>query len=524
MPKKTAAKNYALTSVPEGWCLVPIGDLRLDPKNMRDHGPEGSINREEMLYSLRKFGQRRAATIRKETMTVSTGNLMVELMRDVLEIKQVVCYISDDDELLAQEWALTDNRMGEYGRWKAGVESMISDMAKRGSDIADHGFDEDFVARMAKTLTPVPPVQPAPPPGGDIVPADIPAITTAGELVELGPHTLHCADCVEVLRDLDENSIDACVTDPPYGIGFMGQGWDSALPGPPFAAELFRVLKPGAHGLLFAANRTIHRLAVMLEDAGFEVRDQIGWLTYQGFPKSHDVSKAIDKKAGAKRRVIGTKRSGIANPNEPARHTIGASSSIDVDITAPATPAAKQWEGWGTAVKPAIEPAILVRKPLDGTVAENVLKWGTGGLNIDACRYPYGDPSWPGPQDGDQPPPPMTVSPRRRRPRKVGRMYQGLEFVCTPSPLGRWPANVFYCPKTAASEREGNTHATVKPVRLMRWLLKLVTPPGGTVLEPFLGSGSTLIAAHDLDLKMIGIEQEPKYCDIIRARWSAVEG
>lgn len=455
--------------------------------------------------------------------------------------------------------------------------------------------DVDLFDRMVFIDLEVPPMPPevgttekVPSGGGsNKIPAVVPAITKPGEKVRLGNHMLHCCDCVEFMQEMPSNSVDACVTDPPYGIGFLGAKWDSALPGVHFATQLFRVLKPGAHAILFAANRTIHRLAVLLEDAGFEVRDQIGWLTYQGLPKSHDVSKAIDRQRDDRDDILrvtawirserdrsGLKNSDIDAPfgfSGMAGHWTSSKSQPSVptlqqipqllelfgltldgvpdemrtliwtlngrkgqpgdawfrrEITGyhegpspigsyadkfkdshhvakerrdnPASPEARQWEGWGTALKPATEPAIVVRKPLEGTVAESVLKWGTGGLNINACRYALGDVAWPGPSDE------------------------------TWSDLGRWPANIYYCPKPAPAERERGaenlqSHPTVKPVRLMNWLLRLVTPPGGLVLEPFLGSGSTLIASDGLDLKMIGIEREPMYCDIIRARFDALD-
>jgi site-specific DNA-methyltransferase (adenine-specific) len=216
----------------------------------------------------------------------------------------------------------------------------------------------------------------------------------------------------------------------------------------------------------------VHRLTVALEDAGLEVRDQIGWLQWQGFPKSLDVSKALDKKAGAE---------------------------------------AKQWAGWGTALKPSTEPAILCRKPLAGTVADNVLEHGVGGINIDGCRMAYGDPAWAGPQhetatrltnNGS----PFTAS-------TAGTVVENTK--------GRWPANIYVCPKPPKSEKgDTNKHPTVKPVQLMRWLIRLVTPPGETVLEPFCGSGTTLIAAEAEGIRCVAFEREPTYCDIIRARYT----
>lgn len=354
---------------------------------------------------------------------------------------------------------------------------------------------------------------------------------------------------------MDAQTIDAIVTDPPYGIGFMGKGWDCSVPGEDFASEALRVLKPGGHLIAFAATRTVHRLAVALEDAGFEIRDQIAWLQWQGFPKSLDVSKVIDRAAGADREIIAIDRrynepSGIVNAGRGAQ----ARTLIDRKITAPATEDAKRWDGWGTALKPAFEPAILVRKPLEGTVAANVLKWGTGAINVDACRFAYGDPAWPGPSEdpGARSTGGYTNSP----------VFGGAKDVLrdvAPNDPGRWPANIYHCPKPSRGERERgcerlqartgaeavdreegtaglnspragagrtasgvrNYHPTVKPIDLMVWLCKLITPPGGRVLDPFLGSGTTGIAALRCGFDFTGIERDPDYMTIARARAGA---
>jgi len=368
-----------------------------------------------------------------------------------------------------------------------------------------------------------------------------------GERFEIGGATLICGDCVEVLSGMAENSVDAIVTDPPYGIGFMGKEWDCAVPGKEWADQCLRVLKPGGHIISFAATRTVHRLGVVLEDSGFEIRDMISWLQWQGFPKSKNISLSIDKGEGHpnRGRAIPTASSYQACDSDMKNKL----TSNPVDPYKPKTKEAEQWVGWGTALKPSQEPAILARKPLEGTVAENVLKWGAGGLNIDGCRIAYGDAAWPGPQDlGD---------PNRFAKTNGGSFAALYKFPPVAGHVnGRWPANIYHCPKPSRGEREDgcvdifevtgadavgrkegtagmnspragagrtaskvmNYHPTVKPVRLMRWLVRLVTPPGGVVLDTFLGSGTTCIAAEREGVKSIGIEYSAEYAGICKAR------
>jgi len=483
--------------------------------------------------------------------------------------------------------------------------------------------------------------------------------------------TLHHGDCREVMADMESNSIDAIVTDPPYELGFMGKKWDSSgiAYDPLLWAEALRVLKPGGHLLAFGGTRTYHRMACAIEDAGFEIRDSIHWIYGSGFPKSLDVSKAIDKIDAAamrseraqvfqawlrqhitpqeindltqtdmghhltthptqpsvataemfdllrphlpevpaeieamvrqrtiesenfkKREVIGRldnvpeKRPGFASDR------FGGGGSHSIDITAPATPEAARWQGWGTALKPAHEPVVVARKPLVGTVAANVLEYGTGALNIDECRIEGDVPSVPQPKFGVS----DGVYEFGAGEGRNGEMSQA---------SGRWPANIvldedaaaeldaqsgvgvsgtavkrngvtgwgtapvgtpdvgygdtggasrfFYCAKASSSERnagmdelpesvvsvwggddddlsEGkkstvprrNIHPTVKPLDLMRWLVRLVTPPGGTVLDPFMGSGTTAEACVIEGFEWVGIEQNADYIPLIEARLS----
>ena len=348
---------------------------------------------------------------------------------------------------------------------------------------------------------------------------------------------LHLGDCLEVMKTLPDCSVDAVVTDPPYGLSFMGKKWDYDVPSVEIWAECLRVLKPGGHLLAFAGTRTQHRMAVRIEDAGFEIRDMIAWVYGSGFPKSLDVSKALDRAAGAE---------GGHGPMKRA------------------TPEAQQWAGWGTALKPALEPITMARKPLAGTVAANVLEHGTGALNVDGCRV------------GTSKNVPASVS--KKAPANCYGKYA--EAGETPGVgghdpnIGRWPANLihdgsdevvglfpanagafapvrgtepskpakntygeyargggafhndtgsaarfFYTAKAAKSDRDnGNTHPTVKPTDLMRYLCRLVTPPGGIVLDPFMGSGSTGKAAMLDGFEFIGIEREPSYHAIAEQR------
>ena len=339
-------------------------------------------------------------------------------------------------------------------------------------------------------------------------------------------------DCIKAMAAMPDGSVDAIVCDPPYGIGFMGKGWDHSVPSVEWGKQCLRVLKDGGHLIAFASTRTVHRLTATVEDAGFDIRDQIGWVYFSGFPKSMDISKAIDRAAGAEREVIG--QSKYANKGR-----VMSGSQCDVGsshlsmVTAPATPAAKQWQGWGTALKPAIEPAVLARKPIKGTVANNVLKHGTGAINIDACRIAYGDPKWVGTSEKFKP------TPRGTAPQPMSKGENSNDIVVAHA-NGRWPANLIAVPKPSRAERERgcagltamtgaeatnkpastvkNFHPTVKPVELMRWLTALVVPDGGTVLDPFMGSGTAGIAAILCGVNYIGIERDPDYFAIAEAR------
>jgi DNA modification methylase len=474
------------------------------------------------------------------------------------------------------------------------------------------------------------------------------------------------ADCIQAMKEMPDNSVDSIVTDPPYELGFMGKSWDAT--GIAFNVQVWqealRVLKPGGHLIAFSGSRTYHRMAVAIEDAGFEIRDQIMWVYGSGFPKSHDIAKGIDKSdAGIarrerdlkftewmrstglkarqidevtvsnmgghyltdkeqptvataemfdklrpylpevpewveemirqrtiesenfkKREVIGTKSSslgGTVAAGERNQEIIDYHKNKIVDITAPATAAAKQWQGWGTALKPAHEPMVLARKPLIGTVANNVLTYGTGGLNIDGTRV-EGD-AWTRPPQSDNAiygkfePTQTQSNPEGRFPAnfihdgsdEVVALFPGTKsgtlnranitaenntYGARPKELtGEYEANsgsaarFFYCAKASKRDRnegldgfeakqvfgdEGGTyqglsnsklpsanhHPTVKPTSLMQYLVRLVTPPNGIVLDPFMGSGSTGKACAYENFDFIGIDQSAEYVEIARAR------
>ena len=358
---------------------------------------------------------------------------------------------------------------------------------------------------------------------------------------------------------MPDASVDAVVTDPPYGLSFMGKRWDYDVPGVEIWEQCLRVLKPGGYLLAFAGTRTQHRMAVRIEDAGFEIRDMIAWMYGSGFPKSHNVSKGFDREAG------------ILKPEFKGFTVAGSSHNPNISKTiptkgyvppAPATDEAKQWQGWGTALKPAMEPITMARKPFKGTVADNVQAYGTGAINIDGCRIGEEEiiQHW---QDGW---------------RGFSKLQDGTAHDYTESStIGRWPANVlhdgcedvlrgmgesarfFYTPKACKEDRDDgcemmeekthkgiygngiqdarphmgqdyvyegkarNFHPTVKPTDLMRYLCRMITPPGGIVLDPFTGSGSTGRGAVLEGFRFIGCEMDADYIKIAKARILAAE-
>jgi site-specific DNA-methyltransferase (adenine-specific) len=404
-------------------------------------------------------------------------------------------------------------------------------------------------------------------------------------------------DCIAAMKAMPDNSVDSIVTDPPYELGFMGKSWDAS--GIAFNVDVWRqalrVLKPGGHLIAFSGSRTYHRMAVAIEDAGFEIRDQIMWVYGSGFPKSHNISKGIDKSAGAEREVVGERKQ-RANSD---KSLVPMNASVDeVEyITAPSTAEAKQWDGWGTALKPAHEPMVLARKPLEGTVANNVLTFGVGGLNIDGTRVgseiitqsqvtsTSGNPAdGAGGQRVNVPQKANGVVTQTTGRFPANFIHDGSDEVVAlfPNVKGQVgmtkdvgghrfivgdldsvqkftksttdsgsAARFFYCAKASKRDRnEGldgfeakrdhdgradggvggdnprnrtnnaklNHHPTVKPTSLMQYLIRLVTPPNGIVLDPFMGSGSTGKACAYEGFDFIGIDQSAEYVAIAQAR------
>jgi DNA modification methylase len=403
---------------------------------------------------------------------------------------------------------------------------------------------------------------------------------------------LFLGNCLDVLKTFQDNSFDAIVTDPPYGLSFMGKKWDYSVPSVEIWVECLRVLKPGGHLLAFAGTRTQHRMAARIEDAGFEIRDMIAWVYGSGFPKSHDVSKALDRAAGKEREKVRVDARQARNPTATGGGKDGAEGATrpwidralkvgyhEKDSNDPATEAAKQWQGWGTALKPALEPITVARKPLVGTVAENVLAHGTGGINVDASRVEAekttgwgGNPSngysgrlnqdlnarpaqgrWPANLIHDGSDDVVGLFPETEK--SSGHIWynKGSLFSTKSNSLGisdhgGSAARFFYCAKANKSDRndglkdmpmqdvhrynagigEGkdpdapskgqNHHPTVKPTDLMCYLVTLVTPPNGHVLDPFMGSGSTGKACVQKGFTFTGIEMDKDYLEIARRR------
>lgn len=550
--------------------MMNVADLVPWGKNPRinDHAVE------HVAKSIEEFGFAAPIVVRKEDNMVICGNTRLKAVQQ-LQMEKVPCHVVDLDERTAERLAIADNKIG-------GIATF--DDVKLGELFAD--FDDEDFAGLGFSDSEI----------GDLLdfeeePSEESTAPPQKVNTDLN-FTLLKGNCLERLKELPDGSVDSIVTDPPYHLmsvvqrygkegsapakhgsdglfqrqsaGFMGQTWDGVGEDGKCIAfnvelwkECLRVLKHGGYLVAFSATRTVFRMGVAIEDAGFELRDTIHWIYESGFPKSMDLSKAIDKHLGKfdERKVVGMKEQKGAKfkltemqfPNggfnDPNR--------TEFAETAPATPEAESAVGIGTALKPACEPAILARKPLDGNYAENFLKYGTSGLNIDECRFAYGekDNGWFGNND-----------PSGSRNNKSDRSHSSTVHLPPKTlhchDLGRWPANVYLCAKASRSEREAglkhligksgsdaverkegsaglnnpragagrtanevkNFHPTVKPLRLMKWLIKLVTPKNGTVLDPFLGSGTTAAAAIIEGRNAIGCEMTEDYFPIIEGR------
>lgn len=411
----------------------------------------------------------------------------------------------------------------------------------------------------------------------------------SGELLANDKVTLMCGDSRERIREIPDNSIDSVVTDPPYALvsivkrygkkdaspnkdygksgvyqraaaGFMGAQWDTGETAfaPDFWEDVLRVLKPGGHLISFSGTRTYHRMACAIEDAGFEIRDQLAWAYGSGFPKSHNVGKGIDKKFGVEFSSQPASGVGFMGPDGPGGYNVTRNRLTRVGDM---TEAAHQWDGWGTALKPAWEPICLARKPLIGTVVDNVLAHGVGGINIDGCRIGerearelnrnvsigFGGSEAQGavidggkgrfpaniihdgsdevvaafPSVGDSHAPANAGSIRSNK--VYGEDNAPRLFHAGFADSGS-AARFFYSAKADSDDRLGSKHPTVKPVDLMQYLVRLVTPPGGTVLDCFAGTGTTGEAAFREGMRAVLIEREAEYQNDIRRRMTLVLG
>lgn len=378
----------------------------------------------------------------------------------------------------------------------------------------------------------------------------------------MSSYTIYNGNMLEEIEKLEKDSIDSIITDPPYELNFMGKDWDNA--GVSYNKHTWekclRVLKPGGYLLAFGGSRTFHRIACAIEDAGFEIKDTIMWVYGSGFPKSMNIGLEVDKKLGNESKVVGSGKSGVSSRAYQSLETTTAGSYEIKE-------AQNEWNGWGTQLKPAFEPIIVARKPVENTVVDNVMKYGTGGYNIGACRIPLESNNI------------ATTNQKGRYPSNVILTYDDSDYdeVCGGFPItgqsnntgiaytydkeydnanifdniGNKPnapsnyndlgsaSRYFYCAKASNKDRDAglkflqnthNTHPTVKPVELMQYLVRLVTAKGGVVLDPFMGSGSTGKAVmcenvtKHMDYTFIGIELEKEYCNIAQARMANVEG
>lgn len=457
--------------------FVRIDKLQPHHKNPRhnDHAVDSIAN------SIKRFGFT-SPIIANADQTILAGHTRWKAAKQIGLDTVPVVYV-DLSPVDAELLMIADNKLGEKADWNTDqLSELLTGLKEQGEDLDVLGFEQHELDELLEDLDADP--------FGDGDPVE--AIEPPPVESDLDFRLLK-GNCLDMLKTLEKNSIDAIITDPPYELGFMGKSWDST--GIAYSVELWaeclRVLKHGGHLVAFSGSRTVFPMGVAIAEAGFEIRDMISWIYTSGFPKSLDLYKQTDK---------------------------------------------DDHKGWGTALKPAQEPAILARKPIDSdcsSIAENVLKWGTGAINIDAGRFAYGDDCNFGNTDE-------------------------LDHE-----IGRWPANVYQCKKPARSEKEQgldhltgktgaeatqrkegsdglnspragagrtaehvkNFHPTVKPIKLMRWLCRLLTPQGGTVLDPFLGSGTTAVSAILEGFNAVGCEMTEDYYPIIQGRvnWAKAE-
>jgi DNA modification methylase len=534
---------------------VDIDSLKLAPDNPR-------INEhvvEKVAKSIQSYGFA-APIVAQLDGTILAGHTRFKAAKS-LNLLKVPCRYMDISGDKAKLYRIADNKLGELADWNLDMLGKeLEELSENYKlELNDMGFSDDELLKYMDI---------------DISEdqeenqeTDFEALDNkeyepgetfeAGKVIEVGTGKIICGCCIETMRKMPEASIDSIVCDPPYQINFMGSatGWDKEFDSDEWSRQCLRVLKPGGHLIAFAATRTIHKIMVSVEKAGFEIRDLLSWLYFSGFPKSMNISKQIDKMAGVERKVVGEYQvSRVFDGSDLVGGNVKAGS---LNITKPATPDAIKWDGWGTGLKPAQEPAVLARKPMEKglSITANVLKHGTGSLNIDKSRFGYGDPCWVGPNKdpGDV----IFYNSSNWQPNsKAGTHSKGINVKHNSNKLGRWPANIYQCAKPSRSERdqgledfepikghesvnrkEGsaglenpragsgrtasevkNYHPTVKPVKLMDWLVGLVTPLDGVVLDTFGGSGTTGLAANLAGYKWILIEKNPDYCSIIHGR------
>ncbi len=482
--------------------FVRIDKLQPHHKNPRhnDHAVDSIAN------SIKRFGFT-SPIIANADQTILAGHTRWKAAKQIGLDTVPVVYV-DLSPVDAGLLMIADNKLGEKADWNTDqLSDLLTGLKEQGEDLDVLGFEQHELDELLEDLDADP--------FGDGDPVE--AIEPPPVESDLDFRLLK-GNCLDMLKELPDNSIDSIVTDPPYELGFMGKSWDST--GIAYSVELWaeclRVLKHGGHLVAFSGSRTVFPMGVAIAEAGFEVRDMISWIYTSGFPKSLDIYKQTDK---------------------------------------------DEHKGWGTALKPAQEPAVLARKPIDSdcsSIAENVLKWGTGAINIDAGRFAYGDDC----HFGD------TSELKGRSSGGFGdapvfktagfKLLKNIES----SPIGRWPANVYQCKKPQRSEKEQgldhltgktsaeitnrkegsagavharsgktatgevkNFHPTVKPIKLMRWLCRLLTPQGGTVLDPFLGSGTTAVSAILEGFNAVGCEMTEDYYPIIQGRvnWAKAE-